>query len=548
MAGGSVCKSCGSLLPLPDGDGNVSCLSCGRTERVPAEEPAAAPGASTGASGETVFISWKPGDGGGGASSSSAGRRVGCIVAVAILAVVVPIIVVLAGVLTSTTAVKEAFDDVGATGTDRSSFNPAGYEVIELPVTDGGGTEVVTVAYDGQKGDRFIARVALAAGGGPDGGWASEPFPKDVYDARMLVSGPTLFAAVGDELWALVAETGVVSWKAPLSDVVHVACDSCFQPLGDGVVVSTADGQVFAYGPGSAQPLWGHRLVSDGSPLHLNEAGVAVIDDVPDGPGRKQVVVLDPVTGAVVSSYAPTCQDGTREKQLSFTDSIYAIEGSTDLIATISMGGTCLVRWNGANGQQVWSAPVDIWSLRDLGILSSDHLYVSSDDGIVSVDLATGSNLLMAPPPDSEAEPLFRSGDLLVSATRVNRGSAEAGLAGYEAATGQLRWSFPLPGGGEPLPVGSRSSEALHSDDRSVVFDADGRLMVATFSGEARTVTFRSIELASGVLGEPSVVQLPEDTGTPSVTIHRADSRGLLITIDRAVVRVPLSGDPVMWP
>jgi len=36
MAGGSVCKSCGSLLPLPDGDGNVSCLSCGRTERVPA--------------------------------------------------------------------------------------------------------------------------------------------------------------------------------------------------------------------------------------------------------------------------------------------------------------------------------------------------------------------------------------------------------------------------------------------------------------------------------------------------------------------------------
>jgi len=32
------------------------------------------------------------------------------------------------------------------------------------------------------------------------------------------------------------------------------------------------------------------------------------------------------------------------------------------------------------------------------------------------------------------------------------------------------------------------------------------------------------------------------------VTIHRADSRGLLITIDRAVVRVPLSGDPVMWP
>ena len=43
MDGGSLCKSCGAILPLPDMDGHAACLSCGRNHRIATPDPQPAP-------------------------------------------------------------------------------------------------------------------------------------------------------------------------------------------------------------------------------------------------------------------------------------------------------------------------------------------------------------------------------------------------------------------------------------------------------------------------------------------------------------------------
>ncbi len=548
MAGGSVCKSCGALLPLPDAEGHVSCMSCGRTERVAVKEPKPSPGASAGASPGTVFVSWSPEDAGSVAAAAKTARRgVGCIVGVIVLSIAVPVVLAVAGIFAGTSAVRDALDEVGSAVGPKRHLSPSGYEVLALPPSDGGGLEVVTVVYEGQRNARFLARAALGAGGGD--GWESDPFPSGVNDAQVILSDRTLFAVIGEELWALVADTGAISWRAPLSDVVRSSCETCFQPLGDGVVLLTADGQVFAYGPGSATARWGHRLAGTNSQLAVSDAGVAVVDDSPESPGRKQVVVLDAATGAVVSTFVPQCNPDRVGGGFNFTDQVYAIGGSSDLLATVSTSDSCAVRWNAGTGQVAWSAQMEGANLRDRGLLTDDRFYVSSRNGISAVDLASGSVLEVAAPADSEVEPLFRTGDLLVAESATSRGTARPGLAAYEAATGELRWRFDLPGGGELLPVGGRSSDALFGDDgRSVAFAVDGGVVVATFAGGSRTVTTREVDLATGVLGQATVAQLPSRSGTPSVSIHSADAGGLLFTIDNKIVRLPLGGEPVLWP
>ena len=261
------------------------------------------------------------------------------------------------------------------------------------------------------------------------------------------------------------------------------------------------------------------------------------------------MVVLDAASGAEVSSFEPTCGTGSFVGSFNFTDQVYAIAGSTDLLATVSAMDGCALRWNASTGQVLWTTQLEGANLRDRGLLTDDRFYTSSRAGIRAVDLASGSVLDMAAPPDAEAVPLFRAGGLLVAESTTSRGTARPGLAAYDAATGELRWRFDLPGGGELLAIGDRSSDALFGDDgRSVAFEADGGVVVATFAGESRTITIRKVDPASGVLGEATTSQLPSRPGTPSVTIHSADATGLLFTMDNKIVHLPLDGSPVRWP
>jgi outer membrane protein assembly factor BamB len=381
--------------------------------------------------------------------------------------------------------------------------------------------------------------------------WQSEEFPTGVYGGALAISGETAFAAVDDELWALDIADGTLAWKASLPDVVHTSCETCFTVVGDSLIVQTADAQVLAFGTDSSEARWGHRLVSPSGSVLVAGAGLAVIDDSPDQPGARQVQVLDPATGATVSTFVPVCDDGTGTRDLSFTDSVYALPGSPDLVATVSFGGGCAVRWNGTTGQVVWAAPVgDLGSPnRDGGLVTDTRLVVASSTGLSSIDLASGAVVAMAAPPDTSVSPVAQQGDLLVAQSATSRGTTKVGLVGYDAVSGQIRWQAPVPGDSELLQVGATSQDALFAGaPRSLLITDGGDLSLATFDGEDRTISVSAVDPATGKPGEPVVTTLPARSGTPSVLVHDVRAGGLLFTIDSKVVHVGAGGEVVSFP
>lgn len=582
MAGGATCKHCGAILPLPDTAGRASCFSCGRTTKsrvAPPAPPYGEPGSGSigsapsygdpgsGSAGSDLppdnpFSTWTPGPG-QSRPTVGAPKRSGC----AMFGCLTGVIVAVVGILGSVIVFRSVSSDVGSTIDEAfedvrpSSLYPSGSVVHALAgtegvVVDGGGSgpvDVATAVYQPSDDTRFLARLRLGVDGDDAVQWRTDPFPPDVYAAALALTGDRLFAGVDDEVWALSASSGAVAWEATLPDVVRAGCTECFVLSGDTLLVLTADAQILAYGPGSAEPRWTRRLESTAGRFVVAGAGIAVIDHPPGQPGEMQVFVVDPATGATVSAHRPQCSDGSGPiiRTFSFTDQVYPVPGGTDLIATVSFGGGCAVRWNGATGQVVWAATVgDGTSIdRAPGLLADDRLFLTSSTGPVAVDVTTGQWTQWTSPPDLTARPLARHGPVLVTASASTRGSTRTGLMGWDVGTGQVRWQAPLPEGSELITAGAGSSEALFSGSpRSVLVSEGNQLELATFDGDSRTVSVQTIVPATGDLGAPVVSQLGSRSGTPSVRVHEAHPSSLLVSLDSRIVFVGPGGRVVQWP
>lgn len=562
MDGGSSCKACGANLPLPDREGRAACLSCGRIARVaasPPPAPSAPKPSATGTAGSTPsgpFTTWTPSP--GESQPSPAVRKgVGC----ASFGCLVWIVLSVAGIIAATVLVRSVSDDVRSSIDQglgfSSSLHPSGSTALPLTGTagvalDGGDTqpvEVATAVYDASDDTRHLARVRLGAADDAVV-WRTDPLPPDVYEAPLALTGDTLFAGVADEVWALSATSGAVAWKASLPDVVRPGCPDCFVQSGDTLLVRTADAQILAFGPASGEPRWSRRLASVSGRFLVTGAGLVVIDHPVDRPGEMQVLVLDPATGATVSTYRPTCDDGSGTRDFNFTDQVYAVPGGPDLVATVSFGGGCAVRWNGATGQVVWSGPVGNGNSLDQepGLVAGDRLFLPASTGLISVDLASGGWVEWAAPPDTVVRPLARHGSVLVTASATTRGTARHGLVGWDIASGQVRWQSALPGDGELLEVDAGSSDALFSGTPRAVLVSEGdHLAVATFDGDARTISVETIDPANGTRGAAVVSEFRSGSGTPSVRVLQARPTGLLLSLD-GIVFVGPDGAVSLWP
>ena len=211
MDGGSLCKSCGAILPLPDMDGHAACLSCGRNHRIatPDPQPAPTPPRSerfdpTGAGDDgvpwtpdlTISVAKVP-------KRTRTASGLGCLLSVLLLIGGISAAIVVFARSVSTD-VKESLDR--AFDVDVSRLTLGSGAVLELDaagadgkVVDGASavTEVAAVVYDPQENARFVARLPLTQGRDtPDPVWSSDLFPTNVYDASLAqIGNPVLWAA-----------------------------------------------------------------------------------------------------------------------------------------------------------------------------------------------------------------------------------------------------------------------------------------------------------------------------------------------------------------
>ncbi|MBK6856465.1 MAG: PQQ-binding-like beta-propeller repeat protein [Microthrixaceae bacterium] len=571
MAG--QCESCGSLLPLPDTDGFSTCLSCGRNHRTAADKPdeskTKGPTAATfdlgGGIGAqpwtpdlTVTVT-RPG------VTVRKGRGIGCFLTVFVL-----LGAMIAGIVLFTRSVgkevSKAFDTVRELNTSNLSLYPGSLLFLEDPAAagktvDGGGSapEIVGLTYDGSSNTHFVARAVLAEGEDtPEPMWTSEPLPKNTSNIQLAQIGDTVFVGLGDELQALDVETGVQRWKADLPDKVGVGCDACFLVAGDTLMVVTDDDQINAFGTGSATPRWTRKLVSTGGEVSLSEAGLVVIDQDPAVPGSTVVSVLDPASGTPRSAVTPECppQNGSFPTKMNFSDLVVAVPGTTDLVSTVSFGSTCIVRWDGNTGQIRWVAFTDLAGHfeHDDVLATGDRLFVPVGDGtMASVDLGSGATSRLALPADVTAHPVAVLEGRLIAETTTTRGTQRGGLAAWDLATGQPIWQTAMPDGSKPFSNRvSWASETLFPDSPlSTTVVAGPVLRLATFSGDDYTGSLRTVDVASGTLGEPQKWVLGEGPGTASVTVEKVLPTGLAISFDNSYAMfLPFAkAEPALsWP
>jgi len=572
------CESCGSLLPLPDTDGYSTCMSCGRNHKTKPDQP------ETPKQGAPITLTIDPASAAAAAEAAAAAAEamgnavkvltpspttrkvggIGCLLtSLLLVGAVIGVVVVFTRSVSDQvqSSIEGAFQPSSNLSITSGSMLLLSDPDSAGKVVDGGGPppEIAAMIYDGGQDKRFVARLEMIEGDDtPDPIWSSDPLPSSVYAVEMVQMGGTLFVGAADELLALDVATGAQKWKAELSDKLSAGCPNCFVKIGDSLVVVTDDDQVQAFGAGSSTPLWTRQLDSPSGEVLPSDAGVVVIDQDPAKPGDAVVSVLDPASGAARSSLAPSCPaaNGGFPSTMNLADTVVAVPGTPDLVASVSFGTTCLIRWDGSTGQPRWTSFLDdgIRVERATTLVTADRFFAPTGDGSIDVvDLATGSSAAVALPADTTGRPVAVVGGRLIAETVTTRGTPRGGLAAWDLATGQPVWETAMPDGSKPFSnavPGASTDAVFEGSPLSATLVTGETVRVMTLSGDDYTASLHTLDPATGTLGDRQSWVVAEGPGTPSGGVVQVDAAGVLVDFDSAALFLPFaSHQPALgWP
>ncbi len=562
MDDGGLCESCATVLPPADVDGLSVCPSCGRVDRSVADERARLAAEQAKAEADRPQInssitidlgdlskieglSTFEGTGEAVKDAAVTTAKVGCIVPIIIFVVMGIIGFSVFRSLSSDNAFKSIIDS--ATG--KGDLLPLSSSVMQAQTDAKGTTDLVLEVQDNGASERMVMRMTI----GPDGTkelWRSKPLPANAYNLTTARAGNTLFVGAADQLRALDWRTGEERWRTTLSDKVENACESCFDVVGDGVLVRTTDAVISMYGPTSSEARWSRRLASAQGRASVVNGAIYLVDDAAKSSDPAPVATLDPPTGKVLRSAAPTCKPADGEPwtlAMDAGDRVHGVPGTKDLVAAFGFGSTCVMRWDPATGGVRWArALADISSFdQDKVVVQGKWLVLASSSGSYRVDLSSGQPLALAKPADANPEGRARVfGGVVVVPITSTRGSTKAGFAGWDLASGRLLWSVLLKGDSHIMDTdANRSSTTLFPG-------ATGSVLVAN-RGQARLVTFaenkamlvQDLNLRTGDLGSPDARNYAYSwSGTPSITWEHDDPDAILVNVDSKLQRIPLTG------
>lgn len=567
------------MLPLPDLAGLITCPSCGRVTRVAPTEPTSAdPGApseprpSGGWAPPPVAApppggSWGPApavegaprpdpprpsgrSGDGGAGASKAARRIGCGLVPVVIVVAIALVIISAVRSCDLGDVTNAID--AASGSDAITLSGTVNLLPSEP--DASTTDLVAVTQrsDGGSVERRISRISF----GPDGAeqvWESDPVSDDASRLAVAVSGDTLFAGIGTDVYALDIDTGERRWSTEVRDEITFGCGDCFVVARERLVVRTADAYLTAFGTASAEPQWTRRLTSPQGTTWKAGEHLLVVDDAEDGSEPTPVSLVDASNGKTIRTVRPSCPEGEGSgpwvPSMGPNDTIHPVAGSEDVVAAFGFGDACVVRWSPTSGEVRWTSRLTgAGSLDEEGwALGAKDLVVQlSGSQLVTVDLGSGKAALLEPVADASAEPTVIIGRTLVGATTSTRGTTKGGIAGWDLTSGERRWAEAAPQNAQLVSEGRyRSSDALFdSSPRFTVVRSADAVRLFTFEGTERTFTVHDLDPATGELGSPirRAFLTRYDSGTVSLTVDGNRGGRLVITIDNLVQALPVTG------
>ena len=344
MSTSSLCDRCGAMLPLPDLEGRVSCLSCGRSVKV---APAAGPLVSDGHTKRSSRTGPKPAatkvdlDSTGTPRPTwnrrppSRARRLirRALVTAFVLALVTPIL-------------RDRSDHDSTPSPPRYSLK-AGSTLL-LP-SEGATTDLLAVMVDRQARRHVVVRYSYAAEntGGGDLIWASDPLANDGYEVSYAVDGDDLYLVTRSEAWKLDLATGERQWVSQLPDLVPPRCPDCFSVIDGHLVAQTIDGQVSALASDSGEELWSRRFDDPGGSVAVAHGRLLVVDESTEA-DTATVYRLDAATGDEQNGQILRCAVDDRASDViaSVSTEVFAVPESTDVVAFFGLGVGCVMRWD----------------------------------------------------------------------------------------------------------------------------------------------------------------------------------------------------------
>ncbi len=291
------------MLPLPDAEGHVTCLSCGRRERRSTLPPPPTDGSDLGIPGIgtpriTVHHSAATVD-----LKKAGGCVKGGIVTFVVLTFGVPLLVLGVFVVALWPSSGSSTNSTGPTG------NVIVLDVLDTtPASESSrSTTVVALVQEtrGSSYDRYLSVIALPQVDALES-WRSEALGQNATNVRVARGGLGIAAVVEDRLLRFDG-SGNISGEATLPDVISGACTTCLVQVGSSIVVQTANGQVQAYGGGSSERRWTRTLEASGGSIAVAGDHLVVMDEPADG--DPYVEVVDPVTGKASGRVPTPCAD-----------------------------------------------------------------------------------------------------------------------------------------------------------------------------------------------------------------------------------------------
>lgn len=509
------------MLPPPDASGHVSCLSCGRRARtgflarhLPHPPPPPAPSGPPAGPRPTAQTT-QVGQVGTSSGTTAKGRGLavaGCGTTAGIFVAAIALFGVIGLVLIG--RADNNSTEPRSAATPFTNVIVLEHATTLLPADEDGDELVVALLQRTVDSDydRSLAALSLSDDGATIE-WESEPLGRETTDVRAARTGDTVFAAVAERLIAFDADTGAVRWETTLSDTVASFCPTCFATSGDSLLVQTADGEVSRFGTRSSERTWARRLASPSGAMVVAGGSVIVVDD-PEGSDPVTVESLDPADGRSRGALTTPCRD----RQFNVPVSMTPIPGGDRVLAVFGHTRVCAVVWDGATATTGPDLPfpddVYVDAANDVApVFDGDTAIVPARGAPIAVELGAGAVRTFDPIPDAATRDLRAVDGILVGTTESTRGTPVAGLASWQIAGGDLRWTTDLPDRPTLISPSTVSGDTVFPDrPGALLLATDDGLSVATFAaGDVGTVSISPVELDDGTIGDPTVVADLED-------------------------------------
>ncbi|GAB4191426.1 MAG: hypothetical protein OHK0022_05140 [Roseiflexaceae bacterium] len=296
-----------------------------------------------------------------------------------------------------------------------------------------------------------LAQLALVDGTTRRVRWQTPALTKDARQGRVLVNAGTIYVTDGETLRALRLADGTLVWQTSLVAEPASPCAECLRVIGDRVVVLQKDGSLQGFNTSNGALAWSKRFKN--TPRRLPVAGDKLVTVAPLEQGADNAVIelLDPATGQVARTIAPSCPspDGSIAPRFYDASPVLVSPDGNSLFVVFTIFDACIQRWDVDKDDLVWQTYLDSeaapssWD-EDNYHLTRDTIFVANDGVLSALDTASGAVKLLVQDEEQNLRVVAATDSTVILKTAPDWDSRKQALWGIDRANGERRWQFAL--------------------------------------------------------------------------------------------------------